>query len=400
MASRCASSAQAAGRALRAAKPSPRADPAAEPHPPVAAAWTFARGIAVYGARVFPAVRRELASWRSRAEMVPDQTLRRLALRALSKRGNMEGAALFAAFAPRASRAQAVRALVAFQAIYNYLDVLVEQPRPPAGDGQGYEETVADGRHLHAALLVALQPAARHGDYYALHRRRDDGGYLPRMVDACRTACAALPSFAVVAPTALRMAERIVEFQSLNVGERDGGPEGLERWALEQQPAAGGLCWWETAAAAGSSLGVHALLGLATDVDADADAATAIDGAFFPWIGALHSLLDSAVDVAEDRDERQRNLLGYYRAPEQAAARTGLLARRAVAEARALGGGRRHEAVVAAMIGYYLSAREVSGVEARALATRVSEEAGSRALAARTLLRVARPLARRAYEHG
>ena len=39
----------------------------------------------------------------------------------------------------------------------------------------------------------------------------------------------------------------------------------------------------------------------------------AIEGAYFPWICALHSLLDRLVDVAEDERAGQRNLLSYTR---------------------------------------------------------------------------------------
>jgi hypothetical protein len=61
----------------------------------------------------------------------------------------MEGAALFGAFAPRAHRTQTVRALVAFQAAYNYFDLLAEQP------SEGSERA---GRELHRGLMLALAP--------------------------------------------------------------------------------------------------------------------------------------------------------------------------------------------------------------------------------------------------
>lgn len=299
-----------------------------------------------YGLSVFPEVARELSRLRRRAAQIPDETLRRLALESLRKRGNMEGAALFAAFAPRAQRTQTVRALVAFQAAYNYLDLLTEQPS---------ELPVENGRALHRALIAALDPGMAEEDHYSHHPQREDGGYLLELVELVRASLARLPSAAATRDAARAAAARIVEFQALNLGECQGGHEGLERWARTQAPASSDLRWWEAAAAAGSSLGVHAMIALAAEPDLERRRVGEVEAAYFPWLGALHSLLDSLIDVGEDRRERQRNLLGYYRSGEEAAARLGSLAGRARAEAAALGQVHRHEALLAAMEGYYLT---------------------------------------------
>lgn len=299
-----------------------------------------------YGFTVYPCVVRELARWRSRALEIPDPDLGRLALDALRKRGNMEGAALFAVFAPRGCRAEAVRALVAFQAAYNYLDMLSEQRSA---------DPVQNARQLHAALAVALDPAAPHLDYYAGHPTGDDGGYLRDMVDACRASLGAMPSYRLVARSAQAAAARIVTFQSLNVGG-----DGLELWGREHSPSGSGLAWWETAAAAGSSLAVHVLIGLSASDALTSEDVAAVDAAYFPSIGALHSLLDSVVDVGEDQREGQRNLLSYYSSTAHAAARLGCLAQGARLAARTPADGHRHEAVLTAMVCHYLSAREAS----------------------------------------
>ena len=251
---------------------------------------------------------------------IPDPALRSLALGALSKRGNIEGAALFAVLAPRDRRRETVRALVAFQTAYNYLDTLAEQPS---------EDPVANGRQLHRALLVALESAASHPDYYALYPLRQDGGLLTALVDTCRAALATLPSHAAVSEAAWAAAARIVAFQSLNLTEWQGGHEQLERWARRHTPRRSGLDWWQTAAAGGSSLAVHALIAAAASPAVQPREVEAIDAAYFPWIGALHSLLDGLVDVAEDERAGQRNLLSYHASPAQAALAMRLLAQRA-----------------------------------------------------------------------
>jgi tetraprenyl-beta-curcumene synthase len=364
----------------------------------LALAGTFVHAALRYWLLVFPRTCIELRGWRRRAAQIGDPVLRTAAFEALGKRANIEGAAAFAAVMPGRRRGKVVRALVAFQAIYNYVDLLAEQSS---------SEPVRNARHLHAALLVALEPGAQHHDYYVCHRQRDDGGYLAEMVDACRSALSALPSGAAVAAPARSSAARIVAFQSLSVGERHE----LERWARAQQATGSGLLWWEAAAAAGSSLAVCALLAAAAAPSlCDGDVA-AIDAAYFPWVGALHSLLDSAVDEAEDASTGQLSLVGCYRSapwasrarhpPPEAAVRVRWLALQALQAARELPAGRRHAVLVVAMACSYLSAPQGSTPDSVALAQAVRDTLGAIAGPALLIFRI-RLLASRvvAGKHG
>jgi len=242
-----------------------------------------------YCARILPRAAHELSRWDARARAIPDATLRRHALAALRKRANMHGAALFALLAPAGARAPAVRALVAIQSAYNYLDMLAEQPSA---------DPLANAAALHAALLAALDPAAPHPDYYAHQPRREDGEYL------------------------------------------------------------------------------LALLALAADPSLEPSEPAAVEAAYFPWVGALHTMLDSLVDVAEDRREGQRNLLGHYDSPAGAAARVGALAREAGARVRALARGRLHELILTAMACHYLSAPQAAEPRARAIAAAATDATG------------------------
>ncbi len=319
-----------------------------------------------YWLGVFPRVCLERRRRRARASRIPDALLRRTALDAQRKWGNVEGAAAFAAFVPSRQRAAAARAMTCFQAAYNYLDMLGEQP---------CANPAANGRRLHSALLVALDPDARHLDYYEHSSQREDGGYLREILDACRAALVTLPSYSALAPAALRAAERIVEFQSCNTGELRGDLAALERWARAETPPGEDLRWWETAAAGGSSLGVYALIALAAEptFERSFDAVTAVQDAYFPWIGALHSLLDNLVDVAEDRATGQHNLIGLYASPREAAARMGRLTERSLHAARALPDARGHTLVLAAMASFYLSTPEAATPAALPVARAVLE---------------------------
>jgi tetraprenyl-beta-curcumene synthase len=308
-----------------------------------------------YWLGVFPRVCLERRHRRARALQIPDPLLRRVALEAQRKWGNVEGAAAFATFVPRRRRATAARATMCLQEAYNYLDMLGEQPSA---------EPAANGRALHRALLVALDPGAAHGDYYAHCPQREDGGYLRALVEDCRAALSRLPSYEAVMPAASRAAERIVEFQSCNTGERQGDLRALERWARALTPPGFDLRWWEVAAAGGSSLCLYALIALAAESELDLWAPSAVTDAYFPWIGALHSLLDTLVDAGEDRATGQHSLIGAYASPQEAAARMRRLAERSHAAAQALPGGRAHTLLLAAMASFYLCTPEASAPEA------------------------------------
>jgi tetraprenyl-beta-curcumene synthase len=311
-----------------------------------------------YLCAVLPQVNREVDHWRAQAAGIGDELLRASALRSLGKRGNIEGAALFGVLAPRAERGRTVRALVAFQTAYNYLDALSEE---------GHEDPRSNADQLHQALLIALHPTAEHRDYYEYNERRRDGGYLCALVDTCRYAALGLPRFRTVAPVAREAAGRIVDFQALNRTGAEGGHEALRSWAQEGESAEGGLEWWERAASGGSSLAVHALIAAAAGPDLDIYEARAIGAVYHPWGGAVHSLLDSMVDRREDEENGQRSLLDYYGSTEEAARRLGGLASRAIEETERLPGAITHRVILTAMCSYYLSARERDAAEGRTI---------------------------------
>jgi tetraprenyl-beta-curcumene synthase len=348
----------------------------------LAVTGAFAEAASRYWLDVFPHVARELRQWRAQAAGIPDPTLRRLALNTHhDERGNLEGAAAFAVLVPRSQRARVVRATVAFQAAYDYVDTLAEQP---CGD------PLANGRQLHLALLTALDPVADHPDYYAHHPRRSDGGYVRQLIDACRRCFAELPSCASVAAPARAATQRMVAFQSLNHGRREDRHRALARWASALTPAGSGLWWWETAAGAASSLTVFALLAAAaTPALAPADA-RAVERAYFPWIGALHVLLDSLIDRAADIDAGRHCLVDHYSSPQQAAARLQTIAGRALGGTASLPEAAQHALIVAAMTSFYLSAPAASAPSATAASTQVLGAMGLLAAPTMSVLRARR----------
>ncbi len=352
----------------------------------LALAHTFASAATQYWLGVFPQVGRELHHWRERALQIPDPVLRHLALVTQNaERGNLEGAAAFAVLAPRAHRARVVRAVVAFQATYDYIDTLAEQPSP---------DPEANGHQLHLALLTALDPAVEHPDYYRHNPGSGDNGYMKNLIDTCRTALGALPSYASVAEGALRAARRMVAYQALNHGV-DGAPRGgLSLWACRETPIGAELRWWETAAGTASSLTVFALIAAASRPLITAAETLALEQAYFPWIGALHVLLDSLIDRGADIEEGHHSLVDHYASVEEAAARLGTIAAHAVHATEMLSDGIQHAMILAAMTSFYLSAPSAEIGGWRPVTTQVLEAMGAMGTPTMIVLRTRRAAGR------
>lgn len=324
---------------------------------------TVAASLARYWLGILPLVRRELRHWERQAQAIPDPRLREQAVETLrDERLNAEAAAVFATLVPRARWPVLVPLLVAFQVMYDYLDTVGEEP---------VADPLRDGLQLHAALAAALDPELPAVDYYAHHPYSEDGGYLDALVTRCRRALPALPAGPIALPHARRAAARCRFGQSYTHAAMQAGDAALARWARGQDRA-GGYRWWEMAAGAISSVGVFALLAAATDPRTTPAEATRVDIAYFPSICALSTLLDSFVDREPDAVTANHSSFGHYATEAEAAERLGSIAVQAASAARGLRHGSRHGAIVAGVVGYYLSAadtdREVGQVIHRALA--------------------------------
>lgn len=306
--------------------------------------------------------------WRRQANLISDPTLRSIALEAhSSKSGNLECAAVFAIFAPPGCRALVTDILVTFQAVYDYIDLLAEQPSA---------DPIANGHQLHQALLAIVDPDHQAEDYYAHSRHGHDGGYLQGMIDTCRDGLLLLPSFDIARPTLAVLVGRMVCFQTFNHGDSDGSHDAFVGWAKTETPPGGPLYWWEIAAAAGSSLPVLALMAGASEPGLSQRSVAAIEEAYFPWIASLNTLLDSLVDQSEDSTPGQNMLLSHYRDSAYSAQRICAIAERATREARSLPHGSCHAVILAAMIAFYLSNPEAQSPQAHAAAQLIVDAMG------------------------
>jgi tetraprenyl-beta-curcumene synthase len=343
----------------------------------------FLSAAVCYWTSVFPCTNREIRRWERHARSIPDASLKALALKALrEERGNLEGATAFAAFAPRKHRMAIVCAATAFQAAYDYADAISEQTAGVPGNT----------RQLHKSLLIALSPDSSHLDYYAYHDHRDDGGYLNRLVDRCRTALCRLPCLPAVSHHMRHAASRIVTYQELNHAGPTGSFHTFARWASDQTPRGTDLRWWETGAAAGSSLTVFALMSAAAKPVLATGYPQALERAYFPWIGSLHTLLDSLIDEHEDHLAGQHSFTRLYVSAEQTASRLELLAKQAALHADGLPDGNQHMMIFAAMVSFYLTAPQARAPHAYLATERVLNTLNGHTAPSMLMLRIRRAL--------
>ncbi|CAB1129878.1 putative Tetraprenyl-beta-curcumene synthase [Candidatus Hydrogenisulfobacillus filiaventi] len=316
---------------------------------------------AEYLGHVRPRVHALLAVWEARAAGIPDPLLRRLALEALAgKRFHCEGGGVLGG--PSRDPSGALLAFVVpYQTLCDFLDSVTDRGPSPSS---------ADLRLLHRSLLDALtlepgEPVPE--DYYRRHPPgRGDGGYLRQLVAACRDARLALPGERAVRPWLVALARRYIALQVAKhgpPGRRAARLQALHRALAAAGPrGAGRLYWWETAAAAGSTLGLFALLRLAAQPRPDPGLVRATYRLYWPWMGALHILLDYLVDLEEDADGGDFNFVTCYPGFPQleiARARLGAIFGRISAQSRALPDGGFHRYLAQGLLAFYLADAKV-----------------------------------------
>ncbi|MEW6080594.1 MAG: tetraprenyl-beta-curcumene synthase family protein [Bacillota bacterium] len=293
-----------------------------------------------------PLVSRFLGEWRQKAQAIPDETLRRQALASIdTKRFHCQGGSCYAVPAGRLGT-EVVRAIVALQTISDYLDNLC--------DRAGVLDE-ASFRQLHLAMTEALTPGDPISPYYALYPSGNDGGYLEELVSATRTSCQRLPGFDMVSGRALVYVSLYSDLQSLKHLEPKERSGRLQDWHVRKGLAWPGIHWWEFAAACGSTLGIFALLALASQPGSKSEVAEALCQAYFPYISGLHILLDYLIDMEEDAREGDFNLVAPYQSASERGERLGLFVERAMEGAALLPDSHFHRTVVRGLLAMYLS---------------------------------------------
>ena len=309
-------------------------------------AGAFIRVLLLYWLVVLPHARRELHGWRCRAAQIASPVTRRCALAKLeSEHLVAEGAALFAVLAAPRHRRNVIRAAVAYEVLYDLIDVLGEQDAA---------EPLAHNRCVHSALIDALAPHRPQRDHFAHCPALYDGGYVASLVETCREALVLLPAYRMVLPPLERFASRAAEAQSLNHAGAGDDHRALSHWATAQRVS--GASWWEVAAAASDPLGVFALLAVAGARRIAPDDVAAIEASYFPWIGALVWLMESLVDHDDDVRSGNHSYVARYGSPQRAAARLAAIAAGAADATTVLPRAAHHRVLLSGVTSLYLSA--------------------------------------------
>ncbi len=172
---------------------------------------------------------------------------------------------------------------------------------------------------------------------------------------ACRESCRALPLYECVRPLVIQEAIRaqvLAINHDLDPVARDAT---LRRWATLEFPAGHEASWFELTGAASAGLTIYALLALAVEPPYDHLNVAKARSAYFPWVSAAVTMLDSYVDRDEDIANNDHSYIAHYPTPELAARRMRELIHRSLQEARGLSGGERHTLIIACMTAMYLS---------------------------------------------
>jgi tetraprenyl-beta-curcumene synthase len=295
---------------------------------------------------MMPAVDRELDRWRQLAERIPNTELKVQALASIEKkRFHCVGGGVYALY-PGAGFAGAIKFIVAFQTISDYLDNLC--------DRAGVQDEKAF-RQLHLAMADAVDPHAPLHNYYKLYPSKDDKGYLESLVAYCRKVVEKLPSYEIVLERMRWLVSLYAELQVLKHGPTGLRGNKLRQWAAPLEALYPGITTWEYCAAAGSTLGVFLLFAAAQRPGVTTSEAEALLSAYFPWICGLHILLDYFIDAEEDRKEGDFNFTSYYTSAEECCGRLSHFIGQSLHKCAGLEYGGFHETVVRGLLAMYLS---------------------------------------------
>ncbi len=181
----------------------------------------------------------------------------------------------------------------------------------------------------------------------------------------------------MVAPVLRREAERI-SVQAINhAAEPARIPGTLQEWVTSEYHGKHEVAWFELAAAAGANLAIYALFALAAETECPSGRVTDAYRAYFPWTGALATMLDGFVDQFDDARHGEHCYITYYQSPDDATKEISRLVRRCLSETHSLRNSERHTLVAAAMVAMYLSRDSARTPSLRTASHQLAEAGGS-----------------------
>lgn len=257
--------------------------------------------------KIIPAVHQELAYWRSRAEKIPNPELRKQALASIEhKTFHCEGGAILALTA-KDDYKKAVKFIVAYQTISDYLDNLCD--RSTSLDP-------ADFAALHESMSDALCLQAETKNYYRLRDDQDDAGYLHDLSETCRSCLRELTHYDLIKDYLQELCRYYCDLQIHKHVVKEERVPRLKNWFNRYQDKLPEMEWYEFSACSGSTLGIFCLVSYAMRPDFKLEDAISIRRGYFPYIQGLHILLDYFIDQEEDQRGGDLNFCTYYKSEE------------------------------------------------------------------------------------
>ncbi|MBM7649711.1 tetraprenyl-beta-curcumene synthase [Bacillus ectoiniformans] len=296
--------------------------------------------------QVFPLVHSQLQHWKIKAEQIPNEELRRQALASIEhKTFHCEGGAVLALLAG-AKIEEAIRFIVAYQTISDYLDNLCD--RSTSLDP-------ADFAALHEAMEDSIVPDAPIRSYYRFREDQEDGGYLNQLVRTCQSVLQSIAPYSQAAPYLQELCRYYCDLQIHKHVKPDERETRLIGWFADHQKNLPEMEWYEFSACAGSTLGIFCMISYSLRDDFQPHYAKLIRDSYFPYIQGLHILLDYLIDQAEDREGGDLNFCFYYPGDQQLLERIHHFIQQADHYTANLPHSRFHKLVNRGLLGVYLS---------------------------------------------
>ncbi|WP_010532326.1 tetraprenyl-beta-curcumene synthase family protein [Lentibacillus jeotgali] len=303
--------------------------------------------------KIFPAVNAELDFWQKRAAEIPDEELRHQALESINlKRFHCLGGAVYALLAGFRWK-EAIRFIVAYQTISDYLDNLCDRSTSLDPD---------DFRLLHEAMSDALTRENPIQHYYALRTEQTDGEYLADLVRTCQKAMRQLDSYDIIRNYLHELEKLYGDLQVHKHVRLEERVPRLVSW-FEAKTDDSQLYWYEYSAAAGSTLGIFCLVSYALGGKMTSALADNITESYFPFVQGLHILLDYYIDQKEDRREGDLNFCHFYNSKGLMEKRLIYFIQQADFHVQQLPDRHFHEMVHHGLVGLYLGDPKVKELE-------------------------------------
>lgn len=294
--------------------------------------------------KLLPSVRRELSHWRRQAERIPNSELRNQALLSLQyKKFHCHGGGVYA-FLAGSHFNEAIRFIVAYQTISDYLDNLCD--RSTSLDPLDFEQ-------LHKSMLDIFT-GEETDNYYEYREDQEDGGYLRNLVNTCQNV---LQNHSISPRLYENLIQLNTQYRHLQIHKHVKHEERLPRllqW-YEKENQNPRLLWQEFASASGSTLGIFCLVSYCLAGEQEDAEYDEIFAAYYPYIQGLHILLDYLIDQDEDIKEGDLNFCAMYESPQQLSERLLMFIETSLFNVQKLPDSTFHRLVVKGLVGLYLS---------------------------------------------